>query len=210
MNAEGQVDQKGDIDFITDTYLNASRLFTDGVEVQATYAFWADPLHFKLSQTDDLPGKVTLNVDFNFLMHLHDFPFQTTPNQYIVEEGELVDGTPYQRARADITYAQGRFSVTWTLRYVGTQADFNTSPGQSVYASNAISPPYIRAQVYDDVVVHYKLPTWRGTTDLYAAVDDLFNAPPPPNVVTGNNGGPDGSALYDLGLYFFAGARVRY
>jgi iron complex outermembrane recepter protein len=209
-NAEGQVDQKGDIDFITDTYLNASRLFTDGVEVQATYAFWADPLHFKLSQTDDLPGKVTLNLDFNYLMHLHDFPFQTAPNQYIVEEGELVDGTPYQRARADITYAQGRFSVTWTLRYVGTQADFNTSPGQSVYASNAISPPYIRAQVYDDVVVHYKLPTWRGTTDLYAGVDDLFNTPPPPNVVTGNNGGPDGSALYDLGLYFFAGARVRY
>src|SRR5579872_2513213 len=29
-------------------------------------------------------------------------------------------------------------------------------------------------------------------------------------VIGGNNGGPDGSALYDLGIYVFAGARVTY
>jgi outer membrane receptor protein involved in Fe transport len=100
--------------------------------------------------------------------------------------------------------------VTWTMRYVGTTADFNRSPGQAVYASNAIFPAYFPAIVYHDVVVHYKLPTWKGTTDLFAGVNDLFNQPPPPNSITGNNGGPDGSALYDLGLYVFAGARVRY
>jgi hypothetical protein len=32
---------------------------------------------------------------------------------------------------------------------------------------------------------------------------------PPPGAITGNNGGPDGSALHDLGLYVFTGARVK-
>jgi iron complex outermembrane receptor protein len=204
-----------DITFIKDQYLNATELFTDGLEVQATYVFWADPLHLKLSTTNDLPGRVTVNADFNYLMHLHNFPFQQFPNTYIVQEGTLVpsghEGTPYQRARFDINYAQGPVSLTWTLRYVGTAAEFNRSPGRPTYASNAVSPPYLSAIVYNDVVVHYRLPTWKGgTTDLFAGVNDLFNQPPPPNSITGNNGGPDGSALYDLGLYVFAGARVKY
>ena len=62
-------------------------------------------------------------------MHLHDFPFQTSPNTYIVEEGTLVNGTPYQRARGDITYEQGPFSVTWTLRYVGSSGGLQPQPG---------------------------------------------------------------------------------
>jgi hypothetical protein len=40
--------------------------------------------------------------------------------------------------------------------------------------------------------------------------DDLFNAPPPPGVIAGNSGGPDGSSIHDLGLFVFAGARVKY
>ena len=51
VNKEGQVDNVADIAFITDTYLNASRLFTDGVEVQATYAFWADPCTSRSART---------------------------------------------------------------------------------------------------------------------------------------------------------------
>jgi outer membrane receptor protein involved in Fe transport len=210
VNQAGQVDSVADIAFLTDQYINNSRLFTDGVEVQANYAFWADPLHFKVSKTDDLPGKVTMNVDFNYLMHLHVFPFKVAPNTYSVAEGTLVNGTPYQRARGDITYEQGPFSVTWTMRYTGRAADFSRSPGRGAYAGNANSPAYIPAIVYHDVIVHYKLPVWKGRADLFLGIDDLFNAVPPPNVVTGNNGGPDGSALYDLGLYVFGGAHVRY
>jgi outer membrane receptor protein involved in Fe transport len=211
VNKEGQVDAEGDISFVTDTFLNASRLFTDGVEIQSTYSFWVDPWHFKLSRESDLPGKVTLTMDFNYLMHLHDFPFQTSPNQYVVEEGTVGNGTPYQRARFDIAYEQGPWTIDWTLRYVGTSADFNRSPGQTVYAGNALSPAYVGARVYDDLVVHYRLPVWGGgKADIFVGANDLFNAPPPPNVVTGNNGGADGSALYDLGIYVFAGARVRY
>jgi iron complex outermembrane receptor protein len=209
-NAAGNIDSVGDIAFVTQTYLNESRLFTDGVEIQATYGFWADPLHLKVSGDSDLPGKVTVDVDFNYLLHLHDFPFKTSPNTYAVSEGVVGDGTPYQRARADITYAQGPFSVTWTLRYAGTGANFNRNPGQLVYASNAVTPAYTAATVYNDVIVHYRLPTWEGTTDLYVGADDLFNAPPPPGVIAGNPGGPDGSSIYDLGLFVFAGARMMY
>ena len=111
VNQEGQIDNIGDISFVTDTFLNASRLFTDGIEVQANYNFWLDPWHFKLSRTDDLPGKMTLNRDFNYLMHLHIFPFQTSPEQYVVGEGTLMNGTPYQRARGDITYDAGAVLV---------------------------------------------------------------------------------------------------
>ncbi|HLK26713.1 MAG TPA: TonB-dependent receptor [Caulobacteraceae bacterium] len=209
-NQEGQIIQVGDIGFITDTFLNQSRLFTDGIEVQANYAFWLDPFHFKVSRDSDLPGKVTVSLDYNYLMHLHDFPFKTAPKTYTVAEGTVVNGTPYNRARADITYDQGPFSAIWTVRYVGQGANFNRSPGQPVYASNAIVPAYTPAQVYNDLVVHYKLPTWKGTTDLFVGANDLFNVKPPIGVIGGNNGGPDGSALYDLGIYVFAGARVRY
>ena len=210
VNTEGQVDNKGDISFVTDTYLNASRLFTDGIEVQSTYGFWIDPLHFNWSDHGDLPGKVTLSVDFNFLMHLHDFPFQTTPNQYVVDEGVVSAGTPYDRGRFDINYEQGPWSIDWVVRYVGPGANFNRSPAQTVYATNAISPAYTPAQVYDDVVVHYRPQVLGGQLDLFAGANDIFNAPPPPDVITGNNGGPDGSALYDLGVYVFTGAKFRY
>ncbi len=197
-----------DIVFVTDTYLNASELFTDGVEIQATYGFWTDPMHLKFSTTASLPGRVTLNADFNYLMHLHNFPFQTVPNQYTVLEG--APGSPYMRALASATYAQGPWTVDWTVRFVGTSADFNRSPGQAAYAGMIIAPPYFKAEVYNDVVVRYRLPTKTGTAELFAGANDLFNVPPPPNAVTGNNGGPDGSALYDLGIYVFAGARIRY
>jgi iron complex outermembrane receptor protein len=210
VNAEGQIDAKGDISFVTDTYLNASRLFTDGIEVQSTYGFWVDPLHFQWSDHSDLPGHVTLSVDFNFLMHLHDFEFQTSPNQYIVEEGTGVDGTPYDRGRFDINYSQGPWSIDWVVRYVGPTADFNRNPGQLVYAGNAISPAYFPPEVYDDIIVHYRFDRFGGKIDMYAGANDIFNAAPPPNAITGNNGGPDGSALYDLGVYVFGGVRFRY
>jgi len=188
---------------------NAERIFTDGVELQTSYAFWMDPWHLKFSRSADLPGHVTLNIDYNYLLHLHTFPFQTQPNSYQVGEGR--EGTPYQRARADLTYDQGPFSVTWTVRYVGKSADFVKDPGLQVYAEDAIAPAYFAPVFYNDLIVHYRVPTrWNGKADLFIGADDLFNVLPPPNAITGNIAGPDGSALYDLGLYVFAGARVRY
>ena len=213
-NQDGQQENKGDIDFITQSFVNASRLFTDGVEVQSTYLVRVDPMHLRIGQDPEYPGHLTFNFDFNYLLHLHNFPFSTAPNTYIAEEGSLVpsgfEATPYERARGDFTYDQGRFSVTWTLRYVGRAADFNRSPGQAVYAGNAIGPAYFPQKFYNDVVLHYRMPVQKSEVDWFAGAQDLFNATPPPGAITGNNGGPDGSALYDLGLYVFAGARVKY
>jgi iron complex outermembrane receptor protein len=214
VNQDGQQENKGDIDFLTQSFLNSSRLFTDGIEVQSSYTTRVDPMHMKIGQDSEYPGRLSVNIDYNYLLHLHNFPFNTAPNTYIVEEGTLVpaglEGTPYQRARADITYDQGRFSVTWTLRYVGRAADFARSPGQAVYAGNAIVPPYFGQELYNDVIVHYHTPVHTSDVDWFAGAQDLFNIQPPPGAITGNNGGPDGSALYDLGVYVFVGARVRY
>ncbi len=208
INQDGQQENKGDISFLTQSFLNASRLFTDGIEVQVTYLMRVDPMRLKFGQDSDLPGRLSFNIDMNFLMHLHDYPFVTQPTQYIVDEG--VVGNPYERARADITYEEGRWSATWTLRYVGKAADFNRSPGQTSYASGFVSPPYFKPELYNDIIVHYHVPLHKTDLDLYVGAQDLFNIQPPPNAITGNNGGADGSALYDLGIYVFTGARVRF
>jgi iron complex outermembrane receptor protein len=196
-----------DINFIRSTYINASALQTDGLEVQANYGFWADPRHFGVSTHADLPAKISLSFDLNYLMHLRNFPFENDPAQLHIEEGTV--GFPQFRFLAEAAYEQGPITVNWTIRYVDKSARFNKDPTQADFAES-ISPAYVPSALYNDLTVHYRLPTPSGRVELYVGATDIFNVEPAIGVIAGNASGPDGSGLYDFGRYVFAGVRMKY
>jgi outer membrane receptor protein involved in Fe transport len=195
------------INFIRSTYINASALQTDGLEVQANYSFWADPSRFAASTHADLPAKITTSIDVNYLMHLRNFPFENDPSQLHILEGTV--GYPQFRMLAQASYEQGPITFNWTVRYVDRSARFDKDPTQADFAES-ISPAYVPAEVYNDLSVHYRLPTPGSRIELYVGATDIFNVIPPIDVVEGNPNGADGSALYDFGRYVYAGVRMKY
>jgi outer membrane receptor protein involved in Fe transport len=68
----------------------------------------------------------------------------------------------------------------------------------------------VPAQVYNNLVVHYRLPTRLGHVEIYAGANDIFDVQPPIGVIAGNPTGGDGDALYDLGRYIFTGVRAKF
>jgi outer membrane receptor protein involved in Fe transport len=196
------------VDFIQSTYINASALQTDGIEAQTNYVFWTDPARLAVSTHNDLPGKVSLSMDLNYLLHLRNCPFETDPAQLHIQEGTV--GYPQLRLLAGVHYDQGPVSLSWAVRYVGESARFNKDRSQADFAES-ILPPYVGAQVfYNDALIRFRLPIRKGQAELYFGVNDIFDVQPPIGVIAGNPQGPDGSALYDMGRYIFAGARARF
>ncbi len=198
---------KPNINFITSTYINASALHTDGVEIQSNYSFWMDPRRFAVSTHADQPARISLNMDLNYLFNLRNFPFENDPAQVHIQEGTV--GFPQLRFLAGATYEQGPFSFNWTIRYVGKSARFNKDPTQADF-EESISPAYVGAQIYNNAIIRYRLPTPSGRVELYAGANDIFDVQPPIYVVQGNTTGADGDALYDLGRYVFAGVRAKF
>ena len=153
-----------------------------------------------------LDGRLTASADINYLIKLRNFPFQSNPTQVHILEGEV--GFPQWRWLAGLTYGQGRWRIDWQTRFVGKSARFNKDPGGD--GAEAISPAFVGAQFYHNIIIHYGLPVEKGKLDFYVGVNDLFDNQPPINTIQGNPAGPDGSALYDLGRYVFGGVRANF
>ena len=64
----------------------------------------------------------------------------------------------------------------------------------------------MEANWYHDVILHWRLDTMGGQTELYAGVNNLFDEEPPLGLIQGDGG----DAAYDLGRYVFGGVRVRF
>lgn len=200
-------DSTNNINFIKSTYINASALQTDGIELQANYNTDIGRFTEKWGAFSRFDGRLTASLDLNYLFHLRNFPFQDNPSQVHILEGTV----PYPKARflTELTYTQGPWSFTWQSRYVSKSTNYNKDPSQADFIES-INVPFIPDAWYNNLVVHYNLPVHSGKVDLYAGVNNIADITPYPSVVAGNPTGADGSALYDLGRYVFVGARARF
>ncbi|MDB5441296.1 MAG: hypothetical protein JWM33_3723, partial [Caulobacteraceae bacterium] len=189
-----------DVTFIRSTYVNSSKLLTNGVEAQVAYttpslADWGVGL--------GLTGNLELRLDVNYLHRLRKFPFENNPSQVQIQEAQV--GYPHLKGAASATYHQGSGSFTWSVRYVGKSIRYDRDPDQTSFA-DSISPNTVEPYVVHNIVARYGY----GPAEFSVGVNNLFDEEPPLGIVTGNGSGVDGSAAYDLGRYIFAGVRLRY
>ena len=195
------------INFVSTTYVNASKLNTDGVDLEVDYSTPVSGLTNRWRYTSWLDGKLGFNLQANYLIHLRNFPFQDNPTQVQIEEGannSTYGDNPHLKALATSTYSQGPWQVVYSVRYVGRSALFSRDPTSADH-SEATNIPYAEAKFYHNIAVHYKFSTkWTSNAEVYAGVNNLFgDLPPFATIGYGTDLG------YDLGRYIFAGVKFK-
>ena len=189
------------INFIQSTYLNSSKLETDGIDIQVDYSTGVARWTSGSKYTNWLDGRLALSLTFNYLHQFHNFPFQNNPSQVDINEGTNTD--PHYKGIASIDYRQGPWDIDWQLRYLGRTANFNRNPTQSDF-SEYYNIPFAPSELYHNVVVHYDLGGYLKGGQIYAGVNDVFDSHPPAYLIEST-----GSVGYDLGRYLFMGLRIR-
>ena len=198
----------GNINFVQTTYVNAAKLYTNGVEMQIAYATPVEGLTSRWKYSAWLNGRLGLTLDADYVLRLRNFPFQTNPGQYNVWEGVIstTEGdVPQLKILSGITYSQGPLHLDWQVRYIGRAARYDKDPTQADF-SESTDQPYAGAKFFHDVTVRYDLPGPLKGAQVYVGVNDLFGETPPLGLVQGSNA----DAGYDLGRYLFAGVRIRH
>ena len=192
----------GNINFVSTTYVNASKLETDGLDVQASYSMPVSGLTSRWSYTKGLTGELSMNLNANYLFHLRDFPFQDNPSQVQILEGTA--NNPHWKAVADMAYKQGPWAVDYSVRYIGKGALFSRDPTASDH-SESTSVPFATPRFYHNLAVHYELSgKYLDGGEVFAGVNNIFGELPPYATI-----GAGTDLGYDLGRYFFAGVRFR-
>jgi outer membrane receptor protein involved in Fe transport len=116
--------------------------------------------------------------------------------------GSGLGGQPKFHSTVRVTYDEDIWSLTAQARYIGTgRLTNNLTQGQSIYTS--IDDNSVPSVVYGDFRGSYR---WSDRIQLYAAVDNAFNAPPPN--IPGIGGGGTSCATYDcIGRSYRIGIR---
>lgn len=199
------------INFVSTTYVNASKLETQGYELHVTYTHDVSPLTSRWRYTEGLTGVASFDLNADYVVRLRNFPFQNDTGTYHVLEGVVgnngTEGTPHWKGVASLTYKQGPATFNWQTRYVGKGALFNVDP-TSVDRSEALNDPFAKAVFYHDISVRYKLDDrfggWGNGVEVFAGVNNVFGEGAPYQTLgTGNE------LAYDLGRFFFTGVTIR-
>ncbi len=192
----------GNIDFVESTYLNAARLETNGWDMAFNYRQDIADWTAGLGGLSRLNGTLGLLVSATHIDKLRLFAFQNRPDEQDYEEGTV--GTPEWKGLATLSYQQGPAQLVWKSRFIGHSLRYNRDPQRD--GAESISPATVEANWYHDVILHWRLDTMGGQTELYAGVNNLFDEEPPLGLIQGDGG----DAAYDLGRYVFGGVRVRF
>jgi outer membrane receptor protein involved in Fe transport len=199
----------GTLNFIHTTYVNAAKLYTDGLELQIAYSADVAPFTSQWRYTRGLDGRLSFNLTADYVMRLRNYPFQSNPSQVNILEGTATTAltgfgnNPQVKGIAELGYTQGPVRVGWTIRYVGRQALFSRDPSDADH-SEALNIPYTEAVFYHDILVSYRPGGAAQGTELFAGINNLFDEQPPFTVI-----GTGRDMSFDLGRFLFVGARYR-
>jgi outer membrane receptor protein involved in Fe transport len=197
----------GNINFVQTTYVNSSKLYTDGVEFQADYSIGVSGLTSMSNYTSWLDGHLGFSLDLNYVLRLRNFPFQDNPDQYNVWEGAISGSegdVPQMRGLGNISYRQGPVQLDWQVRYIGRAARFDRDPTQ-VDFSESTNEPYAGAKFFHNLTVRYDLSGPLKGAQIFMGVNDIFGETPPLGLVQGSNG----DSGYDLGRYIYGGMKFK-
>jgi iron complex outermembrane recepter protein len=196
------------INFVSTTFVNASKLFTDGYELQASYATDVSPLTSRWQMTQGLDGRLSFDLVADFVSHLRNFPFQSDPTNVHILEGVVAnnvnEGTPHIKGLATLTYSQGPLTLGWQVRYIGKGALFNRDSTAADH-SESLAIPFAEATFYHNLTARYKLSGDLQGAEIFGGVNNIFGEEPPfVTIGTGQD------VAYDLGRFFFLGVKYRH
>ncbi len=190
-----------DIDFLRSTFVNASKLTTEGIDVAISYnkslSDWTGG-----SENSWLGGQLRLNFVGTYLKELDEFVFQDRPDEIDIERGEI--GDPIRSFRATASYTVGPVSVGWTGRYLGDMKRY--ARGEDI--GEDFSPNTAGDILYHSLNFQYFLNLDQATVEIYGGVNNLTDEEPPRGVY--GTQAETNQAVYDaIGRYWFLGVRGR-
>jgi iron complex outermembrane recepter protein len=187
-------DREGAFNFYLQSPVNANRETVSGLDMQADYhhdlfdgildwhvlgSYTDEKTRTSLGITVDGAGAVSTDAAVNPLTGFTDPKFRGTVTS---------------------TYAEGVWSVTAQARIIGTARLSNTYREGIDVDNNGVP-----AVIYGDFRASYR---WTDTIQMYGAIDNVFNAPPP-NIATNGGGGTD-CRIYDcIGRAYRFGVRFE-
>ena len=188
------------------TYVNASKLFTDGFELQLNYAADVGELTQNWGAASALDGQLNFHLTADYVVSLRNYPFQDNPGDVNKLEGTanpLFGNNPQLKAVADLAYSQGPVTVQWATRYIGRQALFSRDPS-ATQGSESLNVPFTEPTFYHDLKVTYRFDGTAKGLEVYAGAQNIFDEQPPFTVLGSNR-----DAAFDLGRFLFVGARFK-
>lgn len=195
------------INFVSNTYVNAAKLETDGLDITATYSMPASWITRYTDFTRRFDGQLSWSLSANYVYRFHSFPFQNNTAQFHLVEGTT--SVPHLKGLASVTYRQGPAEVSWKVRYLGRSATFNRD-FSSTSLSEATDQPFAPARFYHSIIGSYKLGGRFQGAEIYGGVNDIFGELPPFYTIgTGASLGGTQDGGYELGRYAFVGMRFR-
>jgi outer membrane receptor protein involved in Fe transport len=176
--------------------INANSQDVSGIDFQADYQF---PL---------LDGGMDLHLVGNYIDSQDQTSAGLAPYDYAGSVGQdsAVRGIPKFRSTASATYLEGPWQGTVQGRFIG-EAKLNNAWGPLDVDKNHL--PFV---AYLDLRLSYK---WNDNIQLYGAIDNVINTPPPltPGTSNAENFYDQGitDSIYDaIGRQFRVGIRVHY
>jgi len=167
-------------------------------------------LDFALDYTHDL---FTGTLGWHVVGNYTDEKTRTTPDGITVDGAGAVSGdgalnpltgftSPKFHATIASTYDEGNWSLTAQARITGSaRLTNNLTQNQSIYTS--IDNNAVPAVIYGDFRGSYR---WNDHIQIYGAVDNTFNAPPP-NIPTIGGGGTQCNIYDCIGRSYRIGVR---
>jgi outer membrane receptor protein involved in Fe transport len=196
----------GVITYIDTSALNLNEFLTHGVDFEAGYAL---PI---ASTSGNLNVRLVASYLYDFKIGGVQWAGQTGPTAAF---GDF-NTSPYWQGTAYASYAQGPFTGTVQLRYIGW-GKYNATykgpedPGYDPKLQNSISDNRVASATYVNLAGSYELPEFgKGmNVELFASINNLFDRDPP--VAPGGNGYPTNPVYFDTyGMTWRAGVRVAF
>ena len=188
------------------TYVNASKLYTEGFELQVSYAADVSPLTGAWRYTRPLDGRLSFNLTADYVTRLRNYPFQQNPSQVNILEGTAnatYGDNPQLKGVAELDYQQGPLTLGWTTRYIGRMALFDRDPTAADH-SESLNIPFTEPVFYHDLSAAWRIGGRAQGIELFAGAQNLFDERPPFTVAGSTQG-----LAFDLGRFLYVGARYR-
>ncbi len=189
-----QRDSSGQFVSANRTLNNIAGLEVSGIDFEVGYNFDLEDIG-----VGDL-GNLRIRTLGTYLIDRTDFPFQTAPDQFDEEAGEL--GDPEWAVNTSVTWTYGKFNLNYELRFQDSQLlveqdDLATDPD--------LQFPFETGDVWThDIRVGYKL---TDNVDIFAGVNNLSQEFPRFDL---SGAGVD-SAIFDtVGRFYYGGIRANF
>jgi outer membrane receptor protein involved in Fe transport len=184
-----------DIDFVRSTFVNASRLTTEGYDINIGYTTDVNMM--------GLEGNFKVDFTGTFLQELDEFIFQNRPDELNVERGEL--GDPVRAFRATASYAQGPWVLGWEGRYLGNQKRYARADD----ICEDVSPCATGTTMYHDLTFRYFAQFDAIDVEFYGGINNVLDEEPPRGIVgiDGSSGNQNEAIYSGMGRYWFLGIR---